>query len=187
MSRHEDLMAAARAGYVAAQELGLPPEDPQRGVDRERDVHLDRLQRDYQQEREANIAMRKAVIAYGNKITLLVRSVIALGLAVTVAGGLILARQAELGKRARETQFDGAKQARVVIGQTCERQNLTLRALRTIIERGDRNIIAFYREGTITRAQYERALKASLSARRDLKDGDCAYLSRLIPIPDATP
>ncbi len=82
----------------------------------------------------------------------------------------------------RDAQRDAASSARTVIAQTCERMNETRRALRTIILRGDRNLAAFLREGTINRAQYERALLASRRARADLGDEDCAALARRIPV-----
>ncbi len=102
MSRHDDLMAAARASFVAAHSLGLPADDPQRGIDHDRDMHLDRLERAYQAERQANREMREAVIAYGQKITNNARARVAVGLIALVVIAVLLDRLADLAHRNRE-------------------------------------------------------------------------------------
>lgn len=80
LSAHERLMEAARASSVAARALGLPLDDPQSGIDHDRDTYVDKLREDYRLEREANLAMREAVVAYGRRIRLNIRITFGLGI-----------------------------------------------------------------------------------------------------------
>lgn len=55
----------------------------------------------------------------------------------------------------------------------CEKGNDTRTALRKIIQRGDGNLKKFYAEGTITKAQFDRSMRASLASRALLSDVKC--------------
>ncbi len=85
MRDHEQLIAAARASWVAAHELALPSEQPERGIEHDQAKHLKRIEKALAAERKVNQAMRAAVIAAGDKIAIVVRSLIAL----VLVGGAI--------------------------------------------------------------------------------------------------
>ena len=74
-----------------------------------------------------------------------------------------------------------AVRAREVVRDGCERDNRTRAALRVIIQRGDRNLRGFYRDGTINKAQYDRSLRLSRRARADLADVDCDEAANRLP------
>ncbi len=58
--------------------------------------------------------------------------------------------------------------------QACRAGNDTRAALRTIIVRGDRNLLKLEAEGTLSAAQVQRSLVASRSAQRRLAAVDCS-------------
>ncbi len=72
-----------------------PAENPQRGVDHDLDAHLDRLERQYRQERDANRAMRFAVIDFGRRMRIVVWSLIAGGAAIVAVGAYLINRNRE--------------------------------------------------------------------------------------------
>jgi hypothetical protein len=139
-------------------------------------------------DRAASGDLRTAVTRFGRSATHTMWMFGALVIAFGVVVAIIIASQADITQRTagiaranRANQAEAATQARIVIRQTCERQNDMRRALRTIIERGDRNLASFYRDGTISKPQYRRAVRASRQARADLHAADCTRLAQRIP------
>lgn len=86
---------------------------------------------------------------------------------------------AETTRQIKELQEAIATQGRRVLLNQCERIDDLSSALRRIIKRGDSNLAKFLAEGTINQAQYERSLRASREARRDLGNSDCATETQL--------
>ncbi len=146
----------------------------ERRVDYDVQAHLDRIECEHRR-RDA------ATLRFATQVRWIIWSGISLVIVLGTLSIMFAAATSELAQDNRTTQREVSRQARVVIRQSCERLNETRRALRVIIARGDRNLAAFLREGTIDRTQYERALKASRSARGDLGDADCVELARKIP------
>ncbi len=91
-------------------------------------------------------------------------------LVLTAAVAYAIAGVQAQGKERRQNLADSA---RTVVIDGCERDNATRSALRQIIVRGDRELKAYVKEGTITKAQADRARSANRSALRKLKDVDC--------------
>ncbi len=102
MTDHERLIAAARASVVAARELGLPPDDPDLGIAHDVDAHIDRLERSYRKEREANRAMREAIVEHGGKLAIVVRLLVALVLVMALVGAVFFDRLTNLAQSNRE-------------------------------------------------------------------------------------
>lgn len=84
--------------------------------------------------------------------------------------------------RIDELQAEQAAGARRVVRKVCGALKRATSSLRVIIRRGDRNLASFYRDGSITRAQFERSRRASRDARRRLTDPKCAQLAGSIPV-----
>lgn len=82
---------------------------------------------------------------------------------LTLTAFLMLAAAAAYGL------WDGARSRE----SACRHLNDTRAALRTIIARGDRNLAKFLHEHAITKAQYDRSLTESASARHQLRRIRC--------------
>ncbi len=211
MTEHERVIAAAKAGIARANELALPPEAPELGLRHEIDSHVARLERTIAGEKDARLAEAKESRALRAAVAGLLRTVKVLVPATLVfvmvfaAASLVafdrISTQAQTTERvAKENRRLGlenartqraaavavkktAEQARVVIRETCQRQNRDRGKLRAIIERGEASIPKLVAEGTLTQAQADRSLRDSRRARRELHDDRCAKRAARIPIP----
>lgn len=103
MNDHEKLIAAARASSVAARNLDQRPV-PGCGdaVAHDMVLHLDRIERAYARERQANRDLRLAVIDHGRKTSLVFRAVVILSLASLALGGFVVSHVRTLTERNRE-------------------------------------------------------------------------------------
>lgn len=194
---HEKIMAAARAGVLAAHHLGLPESNPEAGIEHDWEKQISRLEKAVAEETtarleeaEENRQLRLVVISAAERVAWTFRGFVVLVVAVAAIGAWSYGQISDLARSNRQkgidnqqSQVDAAVQARVVIGQSCMRLNRALQALRTIISRGDKNLDELYREGTITIDQLKRSKEAGRRARADLYSDDCKALARKIPVP----
>lgn len=215
MTEHERVVKAAKAGIAKAQELGLPPDAPELGLRHEVYTHVERLEKTIADEAKARLAeaeanreLRRAVAKLLRTVGVLVPVTIAFVAVFAVAGFMAFDRisaQADqtsaVGKTNRRLILENertqraaavavkktAVQARVVIRETCERQNRDRGKLRAIIARGEASIPKLVAEGTITQAQADRSLRDSRRARRELHDDRCSKRAARIPIPVVSP
>ena len=79
----------------------------------------------------------------------------------------------EVATEAGEDRKALADSARVVVIDGCNRDNDTRKALRQIIEANEAELDKYVKEGTITKAQADRAREANEKAQALLKDIDC--------------
>ncbi len=199
MRKHERATAAARAGVVTARALALPVDDPDLGVDHEWEKHIERIERGIADERDARVLqaeedrkLHEAVASLLRTVKILVPAVIVLFIASTIVYAFanqsirnIARENRRLGLANAATQLESGRQARIVIRQSCERQNDRDARLRTIVLRGEASITALEKEGTLTPMQADRARLDSRRAIRDLQGDDCDKLARRIPITEA--
>lgn len=204
MTEHERVIAAAKAGIARAHELALPPEAPELGLRHEVEKHVARLERLLEAEAGESRALRAAVARLLATVKVLVPATIVFVMLFAAASLVAFDRistQAQTTERvAKENRRLGlenartqraaavavkrtAVQARVVIRETCQRQNRDRGKLRAIIERGEASIPKLVAEGTLTQAQADRSLRDSRRARRELHDDRCARRAARIPIP----
>lgn len=99
---HERLMAAARASVTAAGELGLPADNPERGVQHDALMHLQRIEasnlalgEQVEKGEKANREMREAVIRHAGRLTIVVRGGIVLALLTIALGYVFINRNRE--------------------------------------------------------------------------------------------
>ena len=208
MTDPERVVAAAKAGIVRAHELALPPGDPDVGLRHEFEGHIARLEATLAGETQArhkeaseSRELRAAVARLVRSVKVIVPALIVFVVVFAVASILAFDRLDRIASENRQLSLENAAtqraaeravkrttvQARVVIRETCERQNRDRRRLRIIIARGEANIPRLVAEGTITQQQADRALRDSRQARRDLHDDRCATRAARIPIPSTSP
>lgn len=92
----ERLIAAAKASVKAAQELGLPVNDPDSGVAYDAKRSIERIEKAVSKGTEANLALHDAVITYSARLTKLFRLTIGLAVVFVLIVGFFLARTSSL-------------------------------------------------------------------------------------------
>ncbi len=197
MTEHERVVAAAKAGIAQAHELGLPPADPKRGVVHEFEQQLVRLEKVIADDATSNANLRRSVAQLLRAVKVIVPALIVFVVVFAALSIVAFGRLDRIATENRRLALDNAStqraaaiavkktavQARVVIRETCERQNRDRGKLRAIIERGEASIPKLVAEGTLTQAQADRSLRDSRRARRELHNDRCSKRAARIPIP----
>ncbi len=198
MPPHQKAIKATKAGVDAASDLALPVSEPTLGIEHEFKQQIQRLEGIIADEVDARVEeanetarLRRAVVKWSSRTYLVVCGFIVLVILLAISGGLaynkiagIARENRRLGVENAKTQLLAASRARNVILESCQSQNRDRRKLRVIIGRSEETIPALVREGTLTQAQADRALRDSRQAQSELQPEDCSSRAARIPIPE---
>lgn len=104
---------AARASADEARKLALPLGDPGRGIEHDAEKHITRIERALGKERMSNKQLRDAVVTYGDRMTVLLRLVIVLGVVGALAFGAIAYRLQNVQSQFSDGAYTGCVRSNV--------------------------------------------------------------------------
>lgn len=161
MTEHEAHIAAAKASLVTAQALGLPADDPARGIAFDAQQHIERIERALEREsnahakeRHANRAMREAVITFGGRMRIVVWMILALVGSMAALAYYFIDRNRDairvsctlLGNAVIESGGGGTEQIPTSPAAKAQRENTTI-----LVAAIDRELLTSEERATLAR------------------------------------